>query len=158
MRSNWLRVQKPLPQRAKFILGCFSFLLPIALWCVVAYVPAVWHPDIRITDVGSISFLQPGMQMKRADFEAQVAGAEAAHQPPPRGIPANPIYLPAPDEVATAFFTAFTTPPRSQDEPWLSEALWHSVQIIFWGFVISSAIGVPLRHSLRDVHADFSFD
>jgi NitT/TauT family transport system permease protein len=27
---------------------------------------------------------------------------------------------------------------------WLHESLWHSIQIIFWGFLISSLIGVPL--------------
>jgi NitT/TauT family transport system permease protein len=27
---------------------------------------------------------------------------------------------------------------------WLHESLWHSIQIIFWGFVASSIVGVPL--------------
>ena len=44
----------------------------------------------------------------------------------------------------TAFYTAFTTPPVTQDGHWLHESLWHSIQIIFWGFLISSIIGVPL--------------
>ena len=35
-------------------------------------------------------------------------------------------------------------PPASRDGVWLHESLWHSIRIIFWGFVISSAIGVPL--------------
>jgi ABC-type nitrate/sulfonate/bicarbonate transport system permease component len=29
-------------------------------------------------------------------------------------------------------------------DPWLHESLWHSCQIIFWGFIISAIIGVPL--------------
>jgi NitT/TauT family transport system permease protein len=78
MLSNWLRVQQPLSQRAKIVLGCLSFLLPIALWCLVSYVPAIWHPEILITDVGASSYLQPGMQMQRADFESEVADARAA--------------------------------------------------------------------------------
>ena len=46
--------------------------------------------------------------------------------------------------MAIALYTSFTTPPVSQDGQWLHQSLWHSIQIIFWGFVISSAIGVPL--------------
>jgi NitT/TauT family transport system permease protein len=62
----------------------------------------------------------------------------------PKGIPANPVYLPAPHEVATAFYTAFTAEPKRRNEKWLHESLWDSIQVIFWGFVISSIIGVPL--------------
>jgi ABC-type nitrate/sulfonate/bicarbonate transport system permease component len=29
-------------------------------------------------------------------------------------------------------------------EPWLHESLWHSCQIIFWGFIFSAIVGVPL--------------
>src|SRR6185436_10996881 len=60
------------------------------------------------------------------------------------GLPTNPIYLPSPTQVAEAFYTAFATPPETRDGVWLHESLWHSIQIIFWGFLISSAIGVPL--------------
>jgi NitT/TauT family transport system permease protein len=62
----------------------------------------------------------------------------------PQGNPANPIYLPAPHEVAIAFYTAFTTEPKRRTEKWLHESLWDSIQVIFWGFVLSSLIGVPL--------------
>jgi NitT/TauT family transport system permease protein len=66
------------------------------------------------------------------------------HRPLPAGTPANPIYLPAPHQVAAALYSAFVTAPEQRDAPWLHQSLWHSIQIIFWGFVISSAIGVPL--------------
>jgi NitT/TauT family transport system permease protein len=59
-------------------------------------------------------------------------------------VPANPVYLPAPHQVASAFYTAFTTKPLRRDEKWLHESLWTSIQVIFWGFVLSSAFGVPL--------------
>ena len=62
----------------------------------------------------------------------------------PDGKPANPIYLPAPHEVAKAFVTSFTTEPQRRSEKWLHESLWHSITIIFWGFTLSSLIGVPL--------------
>jgi NitT/TauT family transport system permease protein len=62
----------------------------------------------------------------------------------PQGEPANPIYLPAPHKVALALYTGFVTPPQQDGDPWLHQSLWHSIQIIFWGFLISSLIGVPL--------------
>jgi NitT/TauT family transport system permease protein len=62
----------------------------------------------------------------------------------PEGFRANPIYLPAPHEVATAFYTAFTTAPTRSSEQWLHQSLWHSIQVIFWGFTLSSLLGVPI--------------
>lgn len=136
--------QRPLSPRMRYTIGTLSFFLPILLWCIVSYVPAVWHPQIRITDPGSAAYLQVDMQMSKADFASEVADATTEHRAPPTGIAANPIYLPAPDQVAKAFYTAFTTPPPTEDSEWLHQSLWHSIKIIFWGFVISSLIGVPL--------------
>jgi len=141
---GWFQIRKAIPPRTKLTLGIASFLLPILLWCAVSYVPALWHPQVLITDPGSVSYLQPGMRMDRAGFEAEVTDAKSANMPEPKGTPSNPIYLPSPGEVAQAFYTAFTTAPETQDGVWLHESLWHSIQVIFWGFFISSAIGVPL--------------
>lgn len=138
------QVHRPLTPTARLIVGALSFLLPVVLWCIVSYVPAVWHPQVRITDPGSTDYLQVDMRMNKADFAQEVTDAQAAHRAPPVGIAANPIYLPAPDEVARAFYNAFTTPPATDDGEWLHQSLWHSIKIIFWGFVISSLIGVPL--------------
>jgi NitT/TauT family transport system permease protein len=138
------RVHRPLTPRARFIVGALSFIMPVVLWCIVSYVPAVWHPQVQITDPGSTDYLQVDMRMNKADFANEVADAQAAHRAPPVGIPANPIYLPAPNEVARAFYDAFTTPPPTDDGEWLHQSLWHSIKIIFWGFLISSLIGVPL--------------
>jgi NitT/TauT family transport system permease protein len=141
---NLFKVQKPLPQRSRTLLAFFSFAIPIVIWCLVSYVPSVWHPLIMITDPGSVEYLKPGMRMARAGFESEVSDAKSENRAPPAGLPANPIYLPPPHEVAIALYTSFITPPVSKDTPWLHESLWHSIQIIFWGFAISSAIGVPL--------------
>ena len=119
-------------------------MLPIVVWCIVSYVPFVWHPQVQITDPGSVDFLQRGMRMDRQDFDDAVKDAESENKPPPQGFAANPIYLPAPHEVAIALYSSFTAPPVSKDGQWLHQSLWHSIQIIFWGFVISSIIGVPL--------------
>jgi NitT/TauT family transport system permease protein len=143
-RKGWFQVLRPISPRAKLLLGSMSFVLPIVVWSIVSYVPAVWHPQVFITDPGSIDYLQAGMRMNKAAFADEVAQAKAAHKEPPKGVPSNPIYLPAPHEVAEAFYTAFITPPPTKDSPWLHQSLWHSIQVIFWGFVISSAMGVPL--------------
>jgi NitT/TauT family transport system permease protein len=144
MKTRWFQVLKPVTPNAQITLGTLSFVLPILLWCVVSYIPAVWHPQILITDPGSVEYLQKGMRMDRQAFEDDVADARSDGKPPPQGYVANPIYLPAPHEVAIALYTAFITPPVSQDGEWLHQSLWHSIQVIFWGFVISSIIGVPL--------------
>ena len=126
------------------MMGIMSFVIPIAIWSLVSYVPFIWHPDIRITDPGSVSYFQKGMLVEKDLFAKEAAAAHDAGKPEPQGKPANPIYLPAPHEVLKAFYTAFTTPPARRDEKWLHQSLWSSIQVIFWGFFISSVIGVPL--------------
>lgn len=143
-RTRWFRVLKPLSPRARLVVGGFSFILPILVWSIVSYVPFVWHPQVLIANPGSVEYLRPGMRMGKAAFADAVAQAQSENREPPEGRPTNPIYLPAPHEVVRAFYTSFTTPPLSQDGRWLHQSLWHSIQIIFWGFLIASAIGIPL--------------
>ena len=143
-RRKWFQVGRPLSPQASVVLGVLSFVLPVLLWCVVSYVPFVWHPQILITEAGSVDYLQPGMRMDKAAFALAASEAKESQKAEPQGVPTNPIYLPAPHEVISAFYRAFTTPPQSRDGQWLHESLWHSIQIIFWGFFISSLIGVPL--------------
>jgi NitT/TauT family transport system permease protein len=140
----WLTVQTRLAPRARTVLAVLSFVLPLALWSLVSYVPWIWHPQVMITDVGDVDYFQPGMRVDRATFAGEVADATTAHKPVPKGVPANPIYLPPPHLVLAAFYTSFTTPPATRDGDWLHQSLWHSIQVIFWGFVISSIFGVPI--------------
>ena len=130
--------------RQRLMMGIMSFTIPLLIWSLVSYVPFIWHPDVRITDPGSVSFFRPGMLVEKELFTKEAAAAHTAGKPQPLGEPANPIYLPAPHEVLKAFYTAFTTEPARRDEKWLHESLWSSIQVIFWGFFISSLIGVPL--------------
>lgn len=142
--STWFAVRAPLSPRSKWMLGVGSFLMPLLLWAAVSYVPWLWHPQVLVTEVGDVSYLEVGMRMEREAFADEVAAMQEAGQQAPQGIPANPVYLPAPHEVAQAFYTAFTTPPLQKDGLWLHESLWQSMRIIFWGFLISSLVGVPL--------------
>jgi NitT/TauT family transport system permease protein len=121
-----------------------SFLLPLLLWCAVSYLPFIWHPKMLIEEPGGVDYFRAGMLVDKSVFKDELANMQTQKLALPQGIPANPIYLPAPHEVAKAFYTAFTKEPEQKDMPWLHESLWHSIQIIFWGFVISSIIGVPL--------------
>ena len=133
-----------LSPRSRFALGVASFLLPLGLWCLVSYVPFVWHPLVEVTVPGGVSYFKAGMLVEREVFAKERDDTVKNGLPPPAGMPANPVYLPAPHQVAAAFYSAFTTKPLRRDEKWLHESLWSSVQVIFWGFVLSSAFGVPL--------------
>ncbi len=142
--ASWFVVRRELSPRKQAILGVGSFLLPLLIWCMVSYVPFVWHPMVKVSNVGEVDYFQVDMLVAKSVFEDEVTNMQALGKALPLGSPANPIYLPAPDEVAKALYTAFTTAPEQHDGLWLHESLWHSIQVIFWGFVISSLIGVPL--------------
>ncbi len=142
--QRWLVPYGDLSPARQLLLVWLSFLLPIAAWSVVSYVPFVWHPQVRITDPGGVSYFTKDSLVERKTFDLENAKMAAAGQPAAIGHPANPVFLPAPHEVAVAFHRGFTTPPRRTGEKWLHESLWQSVQIIAWGFAISSILGVPL--------------
>ena len=144
MTATWLVVRKDLPQRSRRVLVIASFLLPLLIWSLVSYVPWLWHPKVEITEPGDVSYFASGMLIDRELFDKESKTLIASGGVLPVGEPANPIYLPAPHEVAVAFYTAFTTEPKRRSEMWLHESLWNSIQVIFWGFVLSSIVGVPL--------------
>src|SRR4051812_11558861 len=140
----WFRPLAGLTPRRSRQLWALSFFLPLALWSIVSYVPFVWHPMLRVTDAGDISWLTVGELAPRADIERENEAVRARGGHAATGTRANPVFLPAPHEVARALVTGFTTPPFREDEPWLHQSLWHSITVIFWGFLISSLVGVPL--------------
>ncbi|MEM1191177.1 MAG: ABC transporter permease [Pseudomonadota bacterium] len=142
--TPWLAPRAALSPQRERLLTALSFLLPLLLWGVVSYTPFIWHPNVEIIEPGSVSYFREGMQIEREAFQKEYAQQLADGGELPVGERANPVYLPAPHEVATAFYTSFTTEPRRRSEQWLHESLWHSIQIIFWGFTLSSLIGVPL--------------
>jgi NitT/TauT family transport system permease protein len=142
--ASWFAVRKELSPRKRSALGIGSFLLPLLVWCAVSYLPFLWHPMVLVHQPGDVEYFQDGMLVDKTVYREEFISMQSQGKALPRGEPANPIYLPAPHEVAKAFYTAFTTPPEGRDGLWLHESLWHSVKIIFWGFLISSLIGVPL--------------
>lgn len=142
--GQWFRVRAKLSRRARTLLAFASILVPLGLWSAVSYVPFIWHPDMLISDPGDVDYFQVGMRVDKATFAQETVAQKAADGELPVGTLCNPVYLPTPGAVALAFYTSFTTPPADQNGLWLHQSLWQSIQTIFWGFVISSIIGVPL--------------
>lgn len=131
--------------RQRALLGIGSFLLPILVWCLVSYSPFIWHPKIYVTDPGGVDFFQVGMLVNKSMFAEESAIMAKDHQALPQGYPSNPIYLPSPGAVAEALYDGwFKAPSPDSGVPSMPVSMWHSIQIIFWGFLISSLIGVPL--------------
>jgi NitT/TauT family transport system permease protein len=141
---DWLGLKKEISARRRFILTILSFLLPIGLWCIVSYVPWLWHPLVRVSDPGEVEYFVEDMELPRADFDREKAKMLAEGLTPPEGVRVNPVYLPAPHKVAIAFYAAFQTEPRLPNEPWLHQSLGHSIRTIAWGFLFASLAGVPL--------------
>lgn len=137
-------VARELSPKSKLLLGLGSFLIPVLIWCAVSYLPFLWHPQVQITQSGSVPYFQVDSRVDKAVFYAEAQSAVNAGLAPPQGKLVNPIYLPAPHEVAKALVTAFITPPAQPDAPWFHQSLWHSIKIVFSAFFIASLIGIPL--------------
>jgi NitT/TauT family transport system permease protein len=143
-------VRVPLPARSSLVAGVLAFVLPLLLWCVVSYVPFVWHPLVHVTNAsdtsvpGQYSYVAVDQLVEREVFAGRNQELASAGKQPLQGDRANPIFLPAPHEVARAFYTAFTTPPLRKGDLWLHESLLQSCEVIFWGFVYSALLGLPL--------------
>jgi NitT/TauT family transport system permease protein len=128
-------VRAPLPARISLVAGVLAFVVPLLLWSIVSYVPFVWHPLVHIRDAGDTSvpgqysYVAVDQLVDREVFEARNQELANARARPLHGDRANPVFLPAPHEVARAFYTAFTTPPLRKGDLWLHESLWQSCQI-----------------------------
>ena len=143
-RSSLWKIQGDLDERSRRILWALSFGVPLLIWSLISYVPWIWHPLVEVRDPGDVSWFTPGLRVEKDGFDRANALETARGQKPATGVPANPVFLPAPHQVAVAMVTSFTTAPRLKEERWLHEEMWHSIQIIFWGFFLSSLVGVPL--------------
>lgn len=144
MAEPWFAVRRDLSPRRQVVLTVGAFLLPLLVWCVISYVPFIWHPLITVTSPGGSSFLAKDMMIDRGMFADENAKLAAEGKPTAEGYRSNPVFLPPPHAVARAMYTAFLTPPVRKGEPWLHESLWHSLTIIFWGFTAAAIIGVPI--------------
>lgn len=143
-RSSWLTIHSPLTGRRAAVLKVLSFLLPLAAWALISYVPWIWHPMVSITDPGGLSYAEVGDRLPRESFILENQRLASEGEQLARGVPANPLFFPAPHEVAMAFYKAFITPPELPDDPWLHQSLARSAEVIFLGFLLAAVTGVPL--------------
>lgn len=143
-------VRQPLSRRANLVAGVLAFALPLLLWCAVSYIPFLWHPLVLVHDPGDTSvpgtyaYLAEGQLVEREVFAARNEELLRANATLAKGERSNPIYLQPPHAVATALYTAFTTPPERNGDYWLHESLLQSCSVIFWGFFWSALFGIPL--------------
>lgn len=148
--SHLFGVRQPLAARTALVLYVFAFLVPLALWAAISYVPFLWHPEVLVTNAGDTnvpgqySYIAVDQRVEREAFELRNAELARAGKKLAQGEPVNPIFLPAPHEVARAFFTAFTTPPERTGDFWLHESLLQSCKVICWGFFWSALFGIPI--------------
>lgn len=64
-------IREKLTRRQEYVLLFFSFALPLLLWCLVSYVPFIYHPLIRVTDAGDSFLCAPGDLIERTAFERE---------------------------------------------------------------------------------------
>ena len=95
-RARWLTIRKELDSRQRALLWLASFLLPLAVWSAVSYLPFIWHPFVKVTEPGGVDYFQSGMLVEKETFREEVRQAARDGRALPHGTPANPIYLPAP--------------------------------------------------------------
>ncbi|HEX8325746.1 MAG TPA: ABC transporter permease [Tepidisphaeraceae bacterium] len=144
MSTPWLAVRRPLPARRALPLKAVAFLVPIVAWCVVSYVPFVWHPQRLITDSGGSTNYSTDQRLEKAAYETEQSELIKAGQPPMRATAVNPIFLPAPHQVGEALYKAFTEPPARKGTPWLHERIGHSVSLLLKAFALACLFAVPL--------------
>jgi NitT/TauT family transport system permease protein len=142
-RVPWLAVHRDLGSRRRAVLGVLAFVLPLAVWSAFSYAPFLWHPKVLVTAPGD-TFLGEGKRYEPAAFADANAKAAAEGKTPATGEPANPVFLPAPHEVARALVMGFREAPRNTSDSWLHERIGESLRVIFWGFFWASVFGVPI--------------
>lgn len=102
---------------------------------------------------GNVTLSQENLEIVRHNWELLAAGSETfdfqklPDRPllklVPQAVLANPVYLPAPHEVAMTGYHDFTAK-ASGDKPTMWARLLHSIKIVFAGFLISCVMGIPL--------------
>ena len=74
--SGWFAVRKELPRNRIRIIGVFSFLLPLLVWCAISYVPFIWHPMVMIKTPGDVDYFQVDMLIDKATFSSELANMQ----------------------------------------------------------------------------------
>ncbi len=139
-----LQVKKPLSSRSALLLKSVSILIPLGLWCLISYVPWIWHPQVLIVDSGdSMTYLED-QRLEKKFFHEEQASLQRAGETLMVGVPCNPAYAPAPHEVFVALYTAITSEPELATMPTFMERIGSSLLLLFQGVLLASVIAIPL--------------
>jgi len=65
-------------------------------------VPFLWHPVMRVTDPGDVTWFTPGMLIDRHEFAREAAKVAAIGGRGARGLPGQPHLSSGPHQVARA--------------------------------------------------------
>jgi NitT/TauT family transport system permease protein len=76
-------------------------------------------------------------------FESKLLPETPLEKLVPQGVPSNPVYLPSPHEVVAKGLEDFTFE-ADGDAPSMFQRYKHSLRIVFFGFLLAAAVGVPL--------------
>lgn len=83
------------------------------------------------------------MGERSPDFDSKLLPEIPLEKLVPQGVPSNPVYLPSPHEVVSKGLQDFTFE-ADGDSPSMFQRYKHSLRIVFFGFLLAAAIGVPL--------------
>ena len=59
---NPIGIQKHVGKKWTVVLAVLSFIIPLAVWSVVSYVPFVYHPLVKVVDAGGSMFASRAMK------------------------------------------------------------------------------------------------
>ena len=142
--SAWFAVRAP---DASTQAAAGRWLFPAAAAAVgrrELCVPWLWHPQVLVSPVGDVDYPEVGMRMDRALPPKRWWPCRRPARPPPRHASQPLSTCRAARGGPRVLHRLHHRAERKDGILWLHESLWQSMQVIFWGFVISSLVGVPL--------------
>ena len=88
MSSSIWTVRAPLTPWARAWLMVLAFALPLGFWCLVSYVPFIWHPQVLVESPGdarvkgTYDYLAEGQRVELEVFEKRNQELSAAGAAP----------------------------------------------------------------------------
>ena len=99
---------------------------------------------VRVVDPGDSAWMTAGELVDRAAFAAENAEVAGRHGRPAGGTALEPGVSPRAARGGARAGHRLHDAARAPRGAVAAPGLWHSIQVIFWGFFVSSLVGVPL--------------
>ena len=93
-RRPWLRILGAVSPRRRVALAVLSFVVPLLGWCLISYVPFIWHPMMRVERSGDASWFSYGELVDADAFGEENTRIAGEHGQLATGVRANPVFLP----------------------------------------------------------------